>query len=492
MSTLKHVKSLLVVLAATVVVPCATAVAYPPPVQPVPVPMPCPGEMGMHPGCCPGPCMCVPNVCTWGHFQKKWCPWPGDRLRADIRFPDARGIEPVPTPQGAPPQKLPREEYAAPQAETGPGVQIAPGAPTGPVEPPAPFDFGSGLEGLPGLDTAPQGPAPGPSPAEGVPEGTTPEGGTAPGTPKIETPGAQSPSSEAAPPAPLPPQNTMVPPAPESLTSEGSASPAASASSGPSSKIAVSTAAWEVPPESGEAPLPPQTAMEIKDQAPTNAGSTPPPAALQAEKPFPPAAEPAAETAPMPEITLGPERGPSTVVAESLAPLPSDVSAVTTPKKGEPVTAEATPEPPKPWVEPDRSWKSRRSAGQTVGTQAVDYEEPIAADSAALDGYCPVELVRHEQWVEGSRQWAVQHGGQVYLLAGPAQQRLFRANPERYVPVLDGCDPVLAATGSGRVAGRTDSCVIYEGRLYMFASHGSLAEFRAKPGRYVTRSDQPK
>ncbi|MBN1591276.1 MAG: hypothetical protein JW888_17320, partial [Pirellulales bacterium] len=59
-------------------------------------------------------------------------------------------------------------------------------------------------------------------------------------------------------------------------------------------------------------------------------------------------------------------------------------------------------------------------------------------------------------------------------------------DPRRYAPALSGCDPVLATTGAGRVAGRTSACATFEDRLYMFSSQATLKQFRQDPGRYTT------
>ncbi|NLX97476.1 MAG: hypothetical protein GXY83_15015, partial [Rhodopirellula sp.] len=98
-----------------------------------PVPMLYPGEMAICPACCSGPCMCIPNARYWGHFPRQWSPWPGDEHRADVRFPADRGIERIPSPQGELPKELPKEEYAPPETEPGPGVRIQEGPPSGPI-----------------------------------------------------------------------------------------------------------------------------------------------------------------------------------------------------------------------------------------------------------------------------------------------------------------------------------------------------------------------
>lgn len=102
-----------------------------------------------------------------------------------------------------------------------------------------------------------------------------------------------------------------------------------------------------------------------------------------------------------------------------------------------------------------------------------------------LEGYCPVTLLEKEEWVPGNPQFAVQHQGKVYLLAGPAQQKRFLANPVRYIPADGGMDPVLAVEENRHVPGRTEFCAVYDGRLYLFSSAETLARFHQDPKKYA-------
>ena len=103
----------------------------------------------------------------------------------------------------------------------------------------------------------------------------------------------------------------------------------------------------------------------------------------------------------------------------------------------------------------------------------------------ALDGFCPVELVSNERWTAGNPRWAVQHGGFTYLLAGPEQRRQFLDQLEGFAMSYAGNDPVLRVDGDRHIAGKTDFCVTYQGRLYLFASQATLTRFRATPQRYA-------
>jgi len=368
--------------------------------------------------------MCVPNVCTWGHWQRGWSLWPGDEARMDVRFPAARGLERLTTPRGEAPVPLPKEEYGLPEVEEkGPGIQIQQGPSTGPIEAPQPFEYGPGLEGLPGLDMPPEGPPPEPAPAEGgKKESTSPPSLQQPPSPEL-------PSADSIPPAPAPERSRVA-------------------------------SADEQPLLGAAYPAPSPEWLERALAASVESGKS----------------EPAA---PFPWTNEAPR---ASLAASSQNERPPVDPAV---KKA--VASSEPPEAPQPKT-------VQQAQPAPTPAQTAAYEEPVGvagSGATALDGYCPVELVRHEQWVQGKPQWAVTYRGQIFMMSGPAEHRLFRANPERYAPALSGCDPVLRASDVGRVAGRTQTCVIYEGRLFMFSCQATLDKFRQEPEQYVKNLTPP-
>jgi YHS domain-containing protein/thiol-disulfide isomerase/thioredoxin len=111
---------------------------------------------------------------------------------------------------------------------------------------------------------------------------------------------------------------------------------------------------------------------------------------------------------------------------------------------------------------------------------------PPGSPPLGLDGFCPVTLCeKRDCWVAGDIRWGAIHRGHTYLFAGEAEQKAFLADPDRYAPVLDGNDPVLALERSRAVPGARDHGVFYEGRVYLFASEDTLEVFRKDPDRYA-------
>ena len=100
-----------------------------------------------------------------------------------------------------------------------------------------------------------------------------------------------------------------------------------------------------------------------------------------------------------------------------------------------------------------------------------------APPTVALNGYCPVELVRNGRWTPGDLRWTVVYDGWIYRLSGPAQRREFQANPEAFTPAYSGNDPVLTVDEHRTVPGQLTYCATYNGRLYVFASAATQLRF---------------
>jgi YHS domain-containing protein len=59
------------------------------------------------------------------------------------------------------------------------------------------------------------------------------------------------------------------------------------------------------------------------------------------------------------------------------------------------------------------------------------------------------------------------------------------ANPDVFAPVRAGTDPVLATDQHQTAPGQAAYCTTYNGRLYMFSSAATQAQFNRAPQRYA-------
>lgn len=110
-----------------------------------------------------------------------------------------------------------------------------------------------------------------------------------------------------------------------------------------------------------------------------------------------------------------------------------------------------------------------------------EQEEPMVA----MDGYCPVTLAATREWVKGDSEFSAEHRGQIYYLASAEQKSEFVADPQKFVPRLLGCDPVILRDTDLAVPGSIRFGAYYDDELYLFASQENRTAFKSEPQRYT-------
>ncbi|HJT36627.1 MAG TPA: thioredoxin family protein [Pirellulales bacterium] len=112
---------------------------------------------------------------------------------------------------------------------------------------------------------------------------------------------------------------------------------------------------------------------------------------------------------------------------------------------------------------------------------------PSAASNPplALDGFCPVTLVERKKWLSGDARWGAIHRGRTYLFVGQQEQQAFLATPDRYAPVLNGIDPVVALDRQQELMGKREFGAFLDNHIYLFSSEASYRQFKKNPTRYA-------
>lgn len=123
--------------------------------------------------------------------------------------------------------------------------------------------------------------------------------------------------------------------------------------------------------------------------------------------------------------------------------------------------------------------------GGRRSTTRPEIDIPPGNPPLALDGYCPVSLTEKHRWVLGNKRWGVRHEGRTYLFAGPEEQQKFLVDPDRYAPILAGCDVVQLVENSQVAEGRREYGAWFGGRVYLFGSEETFQRFSADPYRYI-------
>lgn len=142
-------------------------------------------------------------------------------------------------------------------------------------------------------------------------------------------------------------------------------------------------------------------------------------------------------------------------------------------------------------MRPDAAAAATDASPPRVPAERAD-DAPRAAGNPplALDGYCAVSLVAKKKWLAGDTRWGAIHRGRTYLFAGQSEQQAFLAAPDRYAPVMNGIDPVLAFDRQQELTGKREFGAFFENRIYLFSSESSYRQFKSNPARYVAATRQ--
>jgi YHS domain-containing protein/thiol-disulfide isomerase/thioredoxin len=117
--------------------------------------------------------------------------------------------------------------------------------------------------------------------------------------------------------------------------------------------------------------------------------------------------------------------------------------------------------------------------GGTAAPRSKDEPKP------ALSGYCPVSLVSDRKLVAGQAAHTVEHEGRTYRFANVAMSEQFRKEPERFIPVNRGDCPVTQVDHGIARPGIPRWGLLYQGRLFVFATEGARRQFLDDPDRYA-------
>ena len=96
-----------------------------------------------------------------------------------------------------------------------------------------------------------------------------------------------------------------------------------------------------------------------------------------------------------------------------------------------------------------------------------------------LEGLDPVMLVQGKE-VMGKEEISITRGGFQYWFANAENKAKFEKEPTRYEIQMGGSCPVVPGA-----TGNPDLFVVHKERIYIFATNGCVAEFKADPDKFV-------
>ena len=105
----------------------------------------------------------------------------------------------------------------------------------------------------------------------------------------------------------------------------------------------------------------------------------------------------------------------------------------------------------------------------------------------AMQGFCPVTVIRDDKWVEGKPEFGVIHLGKLYLFTSEENMQTFLNDPVPYTPVLNEIDAVVFFEERRIVPGKREWGLkdpIYN-RMFFFADEASMSHFYNQYERYT-------
>lgn len=105
----------------------------------------------------------------------------------------------------------------------------------------------------------------------------------------------------------------------------------------------------------------------------------------------------------------------------------------------------------------------------------------------AMQGFCPVTVIRDDKWVEGKPEYGVIHLGKLYLFSNEDNMQAFLSDPIPYTPVLNEIDAVVFFEERRIVPGKREWGLkdpIYN-RMFFFADEASMNHFYNQYERYT-------
>jgi YHS domain-containing protein/thiol-disulfide isomerase/thioredoxin len=101
-----------------------------------------------------------------------------------------------------------------------------------------------------------------------------------------------------------------------------------------------------------------------------------------------------------------------------------------------------------------------------------------------LGGFSAVALYDRREWKKGSEDFTAEHAGVKYHFLSADEVREFRDDPEKYVPRMLGCDPVLLKEKDRLIAGTTKFAAYFDDELYLFSSAETRTRFKNQPRQF--------
>lgn len=126
--------------------------------------------------------------------------------------------------------------------------------------------------------------------------------------------------------------------------------------------------------------------------------------------------------------------------------------------------------------------ESERSA---VRSRAAEPQARSVSRKAAFDGASLVSAVDDRVIEAGSSRYQTTFRGQTLYFRSEHQRRAFEDDPERYWPALDGICPLTLLRTDRRETGRLEHAAVFRGQVWLFSTEEDMQEFVSSPSAVI-------
>jgi YHS domain-containing protein len=127
---------------------------------------------------------------------------------------------------------------------------------------------------------------------------------------------------------------------------------------------------------------------------------------------------------------------------------------------------------------------------------AVAQTQPVDKNKLANGGYDVVSYFTVNKAVKGDKKFAAAHNGATYYFASAKDQKLFKADPTKYLPQCDGYCAWGVAEKNVKFPVNPETFKVVDGKLYLFfngdfkgAPFNTLPEWNKQEAKYLKTID---
>lgn len=118
-------------------------------------------------------------------------------------------------------------------------------------------------------------------------------------------------------------------------------------------------------------------------------------------------------------------------------------------------------------------------------TRSTSSPRGTPARRAAFDGSSLVSAVDDRVIENGSIKYQTTFRGQTLYFTSDRQRRLFEDDPEHYWPALDGNCPLTLLRTDRREPGKLEHAAVFRGQVWLFATDADMQEFIGSPSAVI-------